>query len=109
MDDRIVARERPEHGLNWGKSGIYGRGGEGRGGRTFSCACNTLVPSRPRSFLFSPFLQPRDLASSFDPDGVEREREKEKREKESNPPIAQFENDYSTMIIHKNRRKKCIR
>lgn len=74
-----MARERPEHGLNRGKSG---RGGEG----AFSCACNTLVPSRPRSFPFQPLPPiPRSRFLFRSGRGVEREKEREEERKKESP------------------------
>lgn len=66
--------------------------GEGKG--AFSCACNTLVPSRPRSFPFQPLPPiPRSRFLFRSGRGVEKERERKKERK--NRLIR------NTMIIYK--------
>lgn len=68
--------------------------GEGKG--AFSCACNTLVPSRPRSFPFQPLPPiPRSRFLFRSGRGVERERKRERKKERKNRLIR------NTMIIYK--------
>lgn len=58
--------------------------GEGKG--AFSCACNTLVPSRPRSFPFQPLPPiPRSRFLFRSGRGVEKEKEREEERKKESP------------------------
>ena len=84
-----MARERPEHGLNWGKSGIYGRG---RGGPSRARATPSFLSL---SFLLSPFPPiPRSRFLFRSRRGVERE--KKERKESPNSKYDDYLQKYST-------------
>lgn len=86
-----MARERPEHGLNWGKSGIYGRG-RGGGGPSRARATPSFLSL---SFLLSPFPPiPRSRFLFRSRRGVERE--KKERKESPNSKYDDYLQKYST-------------